>query len=85
MGIKNKLESIPAESHITIFFENSRVIDHSAMEQLHLFKSNYEREGGEVIIEGLSEHKTFSKHHLAGRKRKITEHEKCERLYLFIS
>ena len=70
MGIKNKLESIPAESHITIFFENSRVIDHSAMEQLHLFKSNYEREGGEVKIEGLNDHKTFSKHHLAGRKKK---------------
>jgi len=70
IGIKNKLESIPAESHITIFFENSRVIDHSAMEQLHLFKSNYEREGGEVVIEGLNDYKTFSKHDLAGRKKK---------------
>ncbi|MFA9220580.1 MAG: SulP family inorganic anion transporter [Sediminibacterium sp.] len=70
IGIKNKLESIPGASHITIYFDNSRVIDHSAMEQLHLFKSNYEREGGEVIIEGLNDHKTFSKHHLAGRKKK---------------
>ena len=69
MAIKNKLESIPAESHITIFFENSHVIDHSVMEQLHLFKSNYERGGGEVTIEGLSDYKTFSKHDLAGRKK----------------
>jgi len=70
MGIKNKLESIPAESHITIFFETSRVIDHSVMEQLHLFKTNYERDGGVVVIEGLNEHKSFSKHDLAGRKKK---------------
>jgi MFS superfamily sulfate permease-like transporter len=70
MGIKTKLESIPAESHITIYFDNTRVIDHSAMEQLHLFKSNYEREGGEVVIKGLNDHKTFSKHHLAGRNKK---------------
>jgi MFS superfamily sulfate permease-like transporter len=70
MGIKNKLESIPGSSHITISFENSQVIDHSAMEQLHLFKTNYEREGGEVIIQGLSNHKTFSKHQFAGRKKK---------------
>jgi MFS superfamily sulfate permease-like transporter len=70
MAIKKKLESIPAESNITIFFENSRVIDHSAMEQLHLFKMNYEKEGGVVVLEGLDEHKAFSQHHLAGRKNK---------------
>ena len=70
MGIKNKLESIPASSHITIYLDNTRVIDHSAMEQLHLFKSNYEREGGEVVIEGLHNHKAFSNHHLAGRNKK---------------
>jgi MFS superfamily sulfate permease-like transporter len=70
VAIKHKLEAIPAESHITIFFENSRVIDHSAMEQLHLFKMIYEREGGVVVLEGLDEHKSFSRHDLAGRKKK---------------
>jgi MFS superfamily sulfate permease-like transporter len=64
------LEAIPAESQITIFFENSRVIDHSVMEQLHLFKMDYEKEGGVVVLEGLDDHKAFSKHHLAGRKQK---------------
>jgi hypothetical protein len=37
---------------------------------LHLFKTNYEREGGIVVLDGLEEHKAFSKHHLAGRKQK---------------
>ena len=68
IGIKNKLEAIPAKSHVTIIFENSRVIDHSAMEQLHLFQENYEREGGEVVVEGLNKHRAFSNHKLAGRK-----------------
>jgi len=68
IGIKNKLEAIPSNSHITIIFENARVIDHSAMEQLHLFQENYEREGGTVVVEGLNNHKAFSTHHLAGRK-----------------
>jgi hypothetical protein len=40
------------------------------MEQLHLFKENYEREGGEVVVKGLNDHKAFSKHHLAGRNKK---------------
>jgi len=68
IGIKNKLEAIPAGSQITLIFESARVIDHSAMEQLHLFKENYERDGGKVIIEGLNYLKPFSNHHLAGRK-----------------
>lgn len=70
MGIKNKLEAIPAQSHIKIVFEKCKVIDHSAMEQIHLFQKNYEREGGTVLVEGLENHTTFSQHELAGRKKK---------------
>jgi len=53
MGIKTKLESIPVSSHVTIFFEKNSLIDHSSMEQIQLFKTNYEREGGIVVLEGL--------------------------------
>jgi MFS superfamily sulfate permease-like transporter len=53
MGIKTKLESIPVSSHVTIFFEKNSLIDHSSMEQIQLFKMNYEREGGIVELEGL--------------------------------
>jgi MFS superfamily sulfate permease-like transporter len=52
MGIKTKLESIPASSHITIFFEKNSLIDHSSLEQIQIFKTNYEREGGIVVLEG---------------------------------
>jgi MFS superfamily sulfate permease-like transporter len=70
MRIKNTLESIPAQSHIKIVFQNCKVIDHSAMEQLHLFQKNYEREGGTVLVEGLNNHTAFSEHEMAGRKKK---------------
>jgi MFS superfamily sulfate permease-like transporter len=53
MGIKTKLESIPVSSHVTIFFEKNSLIDHSSMEQIQLFKTNYEREGGIVELVGL--------------------------------
>jgi hypothetical protein len=39
------------------------------MEQFHLFKVNYEVDGGKVEILGLEGHKPFSDHHLAGRKK----------------
>jgi MFS superfamily sulfate permease-like transporter len=70
MAIKNKLESIPVSSHITIRFENNHVIDHSAVDQLYLFKTHYERDGGVVVFKGLDDHKSYSKHHLVGKKDK---------------
>lgn len=61
LAIRNKLESIPASSHITIRFENDRIIDYSAMEQFVIFKTRYEREGGSVVIEGADNHKALRK------------------------
>ncbi|MFM7769537.1 MAG: SulP family inorganic anion transporter, partial [Bacteroidota bacterium] len=70
IGIKNKLESIPRASQIRILLDEAILIDHSAMEQFHLFKMNFEGDGGRVEILGLGGHKPFSDHHLAGRKKK---------------
>ncbi len=63
LAIRNKLESIPVSSHITIRFENERIIDYSAMEQFLIFKTRYEREGGSVIIEGSDNYKALRKKH----------------------
>jgi len=41
------------------------------MENLHHFKHDYESSGGKVAIVGLQDHTPFSKHELAGRKKKV--------------
>lgn len=69
IGIKKKLESIPPGFNITIDLENTKLTDHSVMENLHHFKHDYERTGGHVTITGLNDHKALSKHELAARKK----------------
>jgi MFS superfamily sulfate permease-like transporter len=70
IGIKNCLESIPRGFYVTIDLQNTRITDHSVMENLQHFKQDYEQSGGSVYITGLDEHIPFSKHELASRKKK---------------
>lgn len=72
MGIKRKLESIPPGFDVEIDLENTRLVDHSVMENLHHFKHDYEEHGGHVQIVGLDQHKPVSKHNLAARKKPTT-------------
>lgn len=69
MGIKSKLEAIPPGFKVTIDLKNTRMIDHSVMENLHRFEHDYKASGGKVEIIGLELHQPISEHHLAARKR----------------
>ncbi|MDF2157354.1 SulP family inorganic anion transporter [Algoriphagus sp. CAU 1675] len=68
LGIKRKLEEIPAGFNVTIDLKNTKLVDHSVMENLHHFQHEYEEHGGTVKIIGLENHKAVSSHHLAARK-----------------
>lgn len=68
LGIKTKLEAIPAGFNVTIDLKNTKVVDHSVMENIHHFKHEYEENGGHVKIIGLDKHRPVSDHHLAARK-----------------
>lgn len=70
LGIKRKLEEIPPGKHIVIDLKNTRLIDHSVMENLEHFIHDYEAQGmdGQVELVGLDEFKPMSNHPLAGRK-----------------
>jgi MFS superfamily sulfate permease-like transporter len=70
MGIKRKLEAIPKGFDVEIDLENTLLVDHSVMENLHHFKHTYESSGGTVKIVGLEEHLPLSTHHLAARKKR---------------
>jgi MFS superfamily sulfate permease-like transporter len=68
LTIKKKLEEIPAGFNLTIDLKNTRLVDHSVMENLHRFQHEYEEQGGQVRIIGLQNHQPVSDHHLAARK-----------------
>ena len=69
LGVKSKLEAIPPGFKVTIDLKNTKMIDHSVMENLHHFEHDYIASGGSVTIIGLDTHKPVSSHHLAARKK----------------
>jgi MFS superfamily sulfate permease-like transporter len=68
LGVKRKLEEIPAGFQITIDLKKTKLVDHSVMENLHRFQQDYEKNGGTVRIIGLENHAPVSNHPLAARK-----------------
>ncbi len=68
LGIKNKLEAIPYGFIITIDLSKTKLVDHSVMENLEIFKHDYELNGGTIVIIGLENHIPLSNHPLASRK-----------------
>jgi MFS superfamily sulfate permease-like transporter len=68
LGIKSKLDAIPPGFKVTIDLKNTKLIDHSVMENLHHFEHDYNELGGEVHIVGLEKHQAVSDHHLSARK-----------------
>jgi MFS superfamily sulfate permease-like transporter len=70
LGIKRKLDSIPPGFEVEIDLENTSLVDHSVMQNLHNFKRKYEEdETGNVKISGLNGHKSVSKHVYAAHKK----------------
>ena len=67
LKFKKILESIPSGKYITIDFYNSKMVDHTVMENLHNLAVGYERAGGVFEIKGLEDHKSLSKYKYATR------------------
>lgn len=70
LGIKRKLEEIPTGFQVTIDLKNTKLVDHSVMENLYRFQESYEDTGGTVKIIGLENHTPVSDHPLAAQKAK---------------
>ncbi len=70
LGIKRKLDAIPSGFKVTIDLSKTRLVDHSVMENLEIFKLNYENEGGSVTLIGLDAHESHSSHRASMKKKK---------------
>ena len=68
LGIKAKLEAIPQGMHIVLDLSDTKLVDHSVMENIHHFEHDYIAAGGTFSLHGLENHTPFSQHKLAARK-----------------
>ena len=71
LGIKSRLEAIPAGMNVTIDFTKSTLVDHNVMESIHEFENDYRASGGNIQSVGLEKLKPFSKHEMATRKKVV--------------
>jgi len=71
IGFKNVFKQFQPGKEVIIDFSNSKLVDHTFMEFLENFESEYHRTGGKVIVKGFEKFQLFSDHPLSGRKVKI--------------
>ena len=69
LGLKSKLDAVPAGMDLSIDFSDTNFVDHSVLENLHYFEYEYVNGGGKFRIIGMSEHKKLSNHEYAARKK----------------
>ncbi|MDX1903223.1 MAG: SulP family inorganic anion transporter [Thermonemataceae bacterium] len=67
LSFKKHLEVIPKKKRIIIDMSKAKIIDHSFMENLHHFESEYHQQGGSVEIVGMEHQKALSEHPLCVR------------------
>lgn len=70
MGIKKQLYAVEGGKLIQIDCSNCNLLDHSAMENIHLFEHDYAHTGGRVELIGLEKHMSLSNHNLSAKKLK---------------
>ena len=71
LGLKSKLEAIPAGMDVTLDFSRTKLVDHSVMENVHHFEHDYTSKGGSFRVTGLDNHKRLSNHEKAARKNMV--------------
>jgi len=65
LGIKKHLLKLPQGKHVEINLENCKVIDHTVLENLHVFETDYRNAGGHCHSIGMEDHRSLSDHELS--------------------
>jgi MFS superfamily sulfate permease-like transporter len=68
LGYKKLWASLKPGKHINFNFSETKLVDHSFMEQLHHFEEEYHHGGGHITLVGIEKFNLFSTHPLAARK-----------------
>lgn len=75
LGLKKKLDSIPAKADVRVDFDQATLVDHTVMEHVFSYKEKYERTGGRFEITEMGHLVPRSQHpHAARRKQRKAVH-----------
>jgi MFS superfamily sulfate permease-like transporter len=66
---QSQLDRLPGGHTVVINLRGTRLVDHSAMEYLEHFATEYRRDGGDVQLTGLEQHRAYSGHPLGDHLR----------------
>lgn len=69
LGLRTSLIPPTAEYDLIIDLSETRLVDHSTMERLHQLEQEFAAQSRHLEIRGLENHRSFSTHPLASRKR----------------
>lgn len=69
ISLKSLLADFPKGQKVFFDLSEAELIDHTVMEFVHHFTEEYNHAGGRCEIVGLDQHRTFSDHHLAARRK----------------
>jgi MFS superfamily sulfate permease-like transporter len=73
IGLKKQLDRIPKGKTIVVNVGKTKLVDHTVMEALHAYETDYQRNGGKFSISGLEDHRAMSEHSHASRKRIVRQ------------
>jgi MFS superfamily sulfate permease-like transporter len=79
LKIEGLLARIQPGTKVTIDFSETKLVDHSIMENLYEFKRSHNSKGGQVILTGLGQHNASCSHKLALQILPKKLHEKFSR------
>lgn len=69
LGLKRKLDSIPAQAHVRVDFDKATLVDHTVMEHVYSYKEKYERAGGHFEVTEMGHLVPRSQHPHAARHK----------------
>lgn len=78
IGFKKLFSRIPKGKKVMFSFADTRIVDHTFMEQLHHFEEEYHQGGGAVVTTGFEYFQFMSNHPLAARKFSPASQTKIE-------
>ncbi len=65
---KSVIGQIPKHSHVVLDFSNSKMVDHSVMENLHHLEDEFSKNGGQLQLTGFDKHNFTSQNPYSSRR-----------------
>lgn len=78
ISFKKYIDNLPHDKHLVIDLTKAKIVDHTFMEHLQRYSSDFQERGKILEIRGLEFHQPFSDHPLSGRRVNTDDFSKIE-------